>query len=255
LAARSPQDPNGLMLGRTLFRSADGALDAQLSEAQRLREATGWNELVRLRTFGLGAVIALLGTMLVEMFGIVRPLVRVTAQLAREVAELKRVATTDPVTGTLNRRSFQDRGAIEVQKARRYKRPLSLLMIDTDQLRPINLAHGEAAGEVILRAVTAELSEGTRATDLIARVSGEEFAILLPETDLAGAQLLAERLRRRVSDVTVPVAKDVVACTVSIGVAAVEKDAAFLWPAVKRADEALYEAKMRGRNQVYVNAA
>jgi diguanylate cyclase (GGDEF)-like protein len=155
----------------------------------------------------------------------------------------------------LNRRSFHARGAIEVQKARRYGRPLSVLLIDADQLPTIEDEFGPDGGLSMLRALTTSVFAGTRVCDLVARVDDDQFAILLPETNRDGAVILAERLRQRISEVTVPIDDTLVSCTVSIGVAAAEKDASFLWPTFKRADEALYEAKMRGRNQVYAAAA
>ena len=198
--------------------------------------------------------VTVLMTLLAANLAVFRPMARRIVKLTRETEELTRHATTDPLTGTLNKRSFQARGAIEIQKARRYQRPLSLLMIDSDQLAAIENKHGHDGGEALLKALTSSLFSGTRVSDLVARVDEEQFAILLPETSCEGAQLLAERLRRKISDLNIPIDDKVVSCTVSIGVAAAEKDAAFLWPTFKRADEALYEAKIRGRNRVVVAA-
>lgn len=211
--------------------------------------------LAMLRNAGIGTMLALLATLFTHALSIARPLMRRTSQLAADVAELTLLATTDPLTGALNKRSFQDRGAIEIQKAKRYNRPLSLLMIDADHFDALLAGHGQGAGDIILKALTAKMFDGTRVTDLVGRVGTEGFAILLPETEPAGARLLAERLRTQISELAVPIKNNVVSCTVSIGVAAAEKDAAFFWPTFKRADDALVEAKMRGRNRVFVNAA
>jgi diguanylate cyclase (GGDEF)-like protein len=192
---------------------------------------------------------------LAQAFGIVRPIVRQAVRLSHDAAGLRRLLTTDPLTGTLNRQGFHDRGAVEIAKAKRYNRPLSLLMIDPDQLEPITAAHGLGARETVLKALTETLFDGTRSTDLVGRVGGKAFAVLLPETDHAGAELLAERLRRRIGELTVPIKNAMVSSTVSIGVAAAEKNASFFAPIVARADEALYEAQMRGRNRVFVHAA
>jgi diguanylate cyclase (GGDEF)-like protein len=180
---------------------------------------------------------------------------RSIARLTHDALELARVATTDPLTGMLNRHSFQARGAIEIQKARRYGRPLSMLMIDADQLPAIEGAHGLTGGQTVLKALTSSFFAGTRVSDLLARVDAEQFAILLPETDGAGAEILAERLRTKIGNLSVLIGDKFVSSTLSIGVAVAEKDASFLWPTFKRADEALYEAKIRGRNRVVVATA
>ena len=120
--------------------------------------------------------------------------------------------------------------------------------------RGIALTYGPDGGKAVLKALTSSFCDGTRVSDLIARVDDEQFAILLPETSSAGAELLAERLRRRIGQMTVQIDDKPVACTISVGVAAAEKDATLLWPTFKRADEALYEAKQRGCNRVFVAA-
>ncbi len=237
-----------------LFLAAQGTLDDTLATAMRVRTERADREANAFRTMG-GGLCALLLALLVTMnLAVFAPMARRIVRLARDAHELAQVATTDPLTGTLNRRSFQARGAIEIQKARRYQRPLSLLMIDADHLANIEATHGPGGGETVLKALTSSFFAGTRISDLVARVDSEQFAILLPETNRDGAELLAERLRRKISDLSVPIDDQMISCTVSIGVAAAEKDEAFLWPTFKRADEAMYEAKMRGRNRVVVAA-
>ena len=127
-------------------------------------------------------------------------------------------------------------------------------MIDADQLPAIEATYGTGGGELVLKSLTSSFCDGTRVSDLIARVDAERFAILLPETSSEGAELLAERLRQKIGALKVKIDDQRVACTISVGVAAAEKDASFLWSTFKRADEALHEAKMRGRNRVFVAA-
>ena len=254
IAAATPHDPSLGAQTAPLFLAAQAPLDAALESAVRIRTERAGRQLAALGFAGMAICVTVLMTLLAANLAVFRPMARRIVKLTRETEELTRHATTDPLTGTLNKRSFQARGAIEIQKARRYQRPLSLLMIDSDQLAAIENKHGHDGGEALLKALTSSLFSGTRVSDLVARVDEEQFAILLPETSCEGAQLLAERLRRKISDLNIPIDDKVVSCTVSIGVAAAEKDAAFLWPTFKRADEALYEAKIRGRNRVVVAA-
>jgi diguanylate cyclase (GGDEF)-like protein len=230
------------------FEQADAA-------ARRTVQARIDGQLAVLRAIGLTIGGSVLATLLGASLLVFRPMARSIARLTHDALELARVATTDPLTGMLNRHSFQARGAIEIQKARRYGRPLSMLMIDADQLPAIEGAHGLTGGQTVLKALTSSFFAGTRVSDLLARVDAEQFAILLPETDGAGAEILAERLRTKIGNLSVLIGDKFVSSTLSIGVAVAEKDASFLWPTFKRADEALYEAKIRGRNRVVVATA
>jgi diguanylate cyclase (GGDEF)-like protein len=254
IAALAPGDPGLAAQTAPLFAQAQSPLLDALERVRTVRESQAMSEMAALHTASAIAGGVLLMTLLAASLVVFRPMARRIAQLVATTEELLERATHDPLTGTLNKRSFQARGAIEIQKARRYQRPLSLLMIDADQLPAIEAAHGPGGSEELLRALTSSIFSGTRISDLVARVEPEQFAILLPETTREGAELLAERLRRSICAMSVPIDDKVVSCTVSIGVAAAEKDASFLWPTFKRADEALYEAKMRGRNQVVVAA-
>jgi diguanylate cyclase (GGDEF)-like protein len=254
IAALAPRDPNLGAHSAPLLIMAEKPLSDAFTAAVGARRQRADREIDGLRGIGVAIGASVLTMLLVTNLAVFRPMVKRIVELKRDADELARVATTDPLTGTLNRNSFQARGAIEIQKARRYQRPLSLLVIDADQLSMIEATHGPGGGETVLKAITSSFFAGTRVSDLVARVDAEQFAILLPETNCEGAELLAERLRRKISDLSVPIDNALISCTVSIGVAAAEKDASFLWPTFKRADEALYEAKMRGRNRVVVAA-
>jgi diguanylate cyclase (GGDEF)-like protein len=153
----------------------------------------------------------------------------------------------DPLTGLFNRRYFDERLAEEYERSRRYKLPLSVIVIDADHFKRINDELGHAAGDAALVALARVLSERHRKTDVLARIGGEEFAVLLPNLELAGAGILAEQFRRRVEseEMVLPAVKGRVSrrLTVSCGVAALSTDDKFDFDLLRRADEMLYEAK------------
>jgi len=168
---------------------------------------------------------------------------------AEEYAEL---ATVDGLTGIHNRRHFMTRLDDEWTRFQRYARPLSLLMIDVDAFKAINDQHGHAAGDQVLVYVARACGAHKRGPDVVARIGGEEFAVLLPETALKEAQVVAERLRMLVAERPVRCGDDKVAVTVSIGVATSTAGMADPTDLMKRADAALYAAKRGGRNMVSV---
>jgi diguanylate cyclase (GGDEF)-like protein len=252
IAGMSPQSAALGAQTAPLFGAAQQPLVDGIDAAQQVRQAHVERDDAILRELGLGTVLSMLLALLAATLTVFRPMAQQIVRLTNLAHDLAAQATTDPITGMLNKRSFQARAAIEIQKARRYQRPLALLRIDADQLQAIEDTYGRDGGDSVLRALTSSFFDGTRISDLLARVDDEQFAILLPETTAEGAELLAERLRRKINDLCVPIDDDLVSCTISVGVAAAEKDAAFLWPTFKRADQAVYEAKARGRNQVVV---
>lgn len=171
-------------------------------------------------------------------------------ELRRKTQALHVLATTDPLTGILNRRAFSEAATGEVDRVRRYGRPASLLMMDIDFFKRINDGWGHAAGDAVLCAFADHCREHLRDTDHLGRLGGEEFAVLLPETDAAGAQILAERLRADLAAVRVtPADGPPIAMTVSIGVAEAGPDES-LDGLLRRADAALYAAKEAGRDRV-----
>jgi diguanylate cyclase (GGDEF)-like protein/PAS domain S-box-containing protein len=168
-------------------------------------------------------------------------------------AELRRQAGTDPLTGLANRRAFFVAGE-RLLAERKPEQPITLLMFDLDHFKQVNDRYGHAAGDQVLRSVAAILRETLREKDLAGRLGGEEFAVILPGTNVVGAQQLAERLRQAMAErVRIP-GSGGETVTISIGVAAVPPDETTLDATLSRADAALYEAKEKGRNRVVVEA-
>lgn len=168
----------------------------------------------------------------------------------RKEGELQRLATTDPLTGALNRRAFTERSVIEGDRARRGDYPVSVVICDLDHFKTINDTHGHASGDLVLKTFTAIVQEMIRPSDALGRIGGEEFAILLPGSDAAAAMRVAERVRTRFEGTLVLVAGGAeLAATASFGVAAWEGDQS-LEAAMQAADAALYAAKAAGRDCV-----
>jgi len=176
---------------------------------------------------------------------------RLQGELREKNATLARLSTTDPVTGLRSRRFAGELLAIEVLRATRYRTPLAVLMADLDHFKRVNDAHGHRAGDIVLAGVGAALRGALRGTDVAGRYGGEEILVVLPQTDLAGAQVLAERLRQAVESVEVEVAPGTrVRITVSIGAAALGGELRGADDLIEAADGALYRAKEAGRNRV-----
>ncbi|MGQ0804245.1 MAG: diguanylate cyclase [Actinomycetota bacterium] len=165
-------------------------------------------------------------------------------------AALSSIADHDGLTGLLNHRSFHLRLADEVARAQRSDAPLSLLLVDLDHFKEINDRHGHLVGDEVLRRVAGVLVDVARETDVVARVGGEEFCMLLPDTALAAAVVPAERLRAAVEAIGDPEA-----LTVSVGLSGLPADAATATELFSAADDALYRAKRAGRNRVHTARA
>ncbi len=172
------------------------------------------------------------------------------SRLTTQNVELERLATTDSLTGLANRRRLFDCLEQEVYRAQRYGTALSLVMFDIDHFKRINDSWGHATGDWVLRRIARETHQLLRKTDQAGRYGGEEFVVLLPETDLSEALLLAQRLRQRISDTAITPEHDApMPVTVSVGVAALAPDETGE-ELIHRADQALYRAKQNGRNRV-----
>jgi two-component system cell cycle response regulator len=163
--------------------------------------------------------------------------------------ELRLLSVTDSLTGVANRRHLMAQGEREIERRRRSSTPLSLLMLDIDHFKRVNDTYGHPAGDAVIRAVANRCGALLRTTDMVGRIGGEEFAIMLPMTPLAAAFELAERMRKEIAGKVVPWEDTGIAFTVSIGVAQVSDNASDFNTLVGRADAALYAAKQGGRNQ------
>ncbi len=162
---------------------------------------------------------------------------------------LEELAATDALTGLWNRRHFFEVGKNELARCRRYKSPVSLLMMDLDHFKRINDGHGHAAGDEVLRAMAGILKGNLRDVDVPARIGGEEFAVLLPSTGVEGAVVAAERVRRAVEGARVSHEGRELVFTVSVGIAGCCTQARDLDELLRAADAALYHAKQDGRNR------
>ncbi|MEG3617864.1 diguanylate cyclase [Magnetovibrio sp. PR-2] len=166
--------------------------------------------------------------------------------------ELRQLATTDSLTGAANRRQFVEAATSELERAERYKQPISFLMLDLDHFKKVNDTYGHAGGDEVLRQFVKVVRTRLRGPDVLGRVGGEEFAIMLPQTDTEGAKHLAERIRLDTESLAMTWEHRTMKVTVSIGVAsrhAFDKD---IDAVLARADAGLYAAKENGRNQVMV---
>ncbi|WP_319780708.1 GGDEF domain-containing protein [Maridesulfovibrio sp.] len=163
--------------------------------------------------------------------------------------EVKRLASTDHLTGTNNRRSFMKRAEIEFDRLERYGGELYLMMLDIDHFKNINDTYGHNVGDVVLKEFVSCCISTLRTSDVFSRVGGEEFAALLIHGSVKDAQMVAERLRKSVENMEVRAGQHVVKLTVSIGLAVVSKKSN-VETILKRADKCLYQAKAEGRNRV-----
>lgn len=168
--------------------------------------------------------------------------------------ELRAIATIDSLTGAYTRREILEYGENELKRSLRNGRPLSVLMLDIDHFKKINDTYGHSAGDNALRHFTEVCRETVRMTDIVGRVGGEEFVLILPETDVEAGLEAAERIRRNVAESTFYPGgtSSPVTLTVSIGLYPFAKDERLFECALSKADRALYEAKRGGRNRVVV---
>jgi diguanylate cyclase (GGDEF)-like protein len=180
-----------------------------------------------------------------------RELEHLTQELRRANAELLRLAVTDALTGMNNRRHFMEGLRREFQRANRYQRPLSLLLLDIDHFKQINDTHGHPVGDAVLTGFARLLTGSIRATDLAARLGGEEFAIAFVESDLTRAFSAAEALREKIARECFEYHGMTVRITVSGGLVDTQhKSVSSHLDLIELADRALYQAKTSGRNRI-----
>lgn len=182
---------------------------------------------------------------------------RYTDRLRFNVTRSMELAVTDPLTGLYNRRHMDNQLAVQVTNAASRGKAVTVLALDVDFFKPINDTHGHDVGDRVLQELATRLKAQVRAIDLCCRMGGEEFVVILPETDLQVGFTVAERLRRAIANkpFNAGAKQGPLAITVSIGVAGFESLTDTPQAILKRADDALYEAKRSGRNRVVSDAA
>lgn len=174
------------------------------------------------------------------------------AEWQRKATQFQLMSITDPLTSLPNRRYLQERLAEEVNRSRRYDQPLSFLMIDIDDFKLYNDMNGHQAGDLALQMTAQELKSTLRSADVASRYGGEEFSVLLPQTSLQEAGVIAERMRERIEQAPFPHAKaqPLKAVTISIGVSTFSGSVSTAEEIIWAADRALYQAKSKGKNKI-----
>ncbi|MDI1228204.1 MAG: sensor domain-containing diguanylate cyclase [bacterium] len=172
------------------------------------------------------------------------------SQSKKTEEELLRLAATDPLTGAYNRREFSLMVEREALRSHRYHHALSLIMFDLDLFKKLNDSYGHSAGDKALQRFTTLCTNTLRNVDIFGRWGGEEFVALLPETDIEGASIIAERLRKIVGESVLTYNEHKISFTVSIGIAQFKDGENTIEGPLSRADSAVYDAKKAGRNRI-----
>ena len=179
-------------------------------------------------------------------------LFRDISQNKRTEEELLRLAATDPLTGAYNRREFTQMAEREALRSHRYHHPLSMMMLDLDHFKRLNDTYGHTAGDKVLQRFTTLCSNTLRNVDIFGRWGGEEFVALLPETDIEGASIISERLRKIISENVLSFNDHKITFTASIGVVQYKDGEVNVDAPLGRAESAVYDAKKAGRNRISV---
>ncbi len=167
---------------------------------------------------------------------------------ARE--RISNLADTDELTGIWNRRYFRRQMLQEMERARTFNVPLSMLLFDIDDFKQVNDSFGHVIGDIVLSELCGTVKDTVRPTDILARFGGDEFAVILPHTDLRGATRVAQRILAGVALLTIPTDEEsAIQCSVSIGIAEFQRDDIVANDLVRRADERLYLSKRQGKNR------
>lgn len=177
--------------------------------------------------------------------------------VARDISERKRMeeqltalSRIDELTEVYSRRYFLDKSEAILEMMRRYQRPASMMMMDLDHFKTINDQYGHLVGDLALIAFTQACRKEIREADVLGRLGGEEFSLILPETTMQNAQILAERIRAATANIVIPFGDENIRFTVSIGLVEIKQDDLSMSSIMHRADLAMYQAKEKGRNQV-----
>lgn len=176
------------------------------------------------------------------------------SELEEVNAILRKLSSIDGLTGVANRRRFDEILGVEFKRAKRYDKPLSIIMIDIDYFKEYNDMYGHQDGDECLKNIATALRETVkRPGDLVARYGGEEFVVVLPQTDESGAWIIANQTKLKIEDLKIPHEKSSISkyVTISLGLATITEDIDSVSKLIKEADIALYEAKKLGRNCVF----
>ncbi|WP_419785980.1 PAS domain S-box protein [Pseudodesulfovibrio sp.] len=176
----------------------------------------------------------------------------ITERKATE-AKLRELATTDALTGLDNRRWFMEQAMAEFSRSRRYNRALAMLMLDIDHFKNVNDTHGHDVGDQVLSSLAGIVVGALREADILGRLGGEEFGVLLPETSREAALDVAERVRKAVESTIMRTSAGEIRITISIGVAVMNEKTTSVETLLKDADVALYQAKENGRNRAFIS--
>jgi diguanylate cyclase (GGDEF)-like protein len=174
------------------------------------------------------------------------------ADIRRALTHIRSLSEKDELTGVLNMRAFGTLAERIARQSARYNHPYTVLMIDSDSLKNVNDKHGHQAGNRLLQLLVQCIQEHLRATDVLARYGGDEFIVLLPETNASGGEIVASRIRERVESAVVTTSEGAVSTTVSMGIASYPEHGADSATVMECADQALYASKSAGRNRVSV---
>ncbi len=238
----------------TIVNVALVAVAAHLAERRTPQRGVLWDReslLLDLAELCLGVLVTIACVASTALLFVALPPV-VLLQRSLLHKQLRAAARIDAKTGLLNAASWQREADTEIGKALHGREPLALLLIDVDHFKRVNDTCGHLTGDQVLAGLSAALRLLVRASDLVGRFGGEEFVALLPRTSVAEAHLVAERIRARISEMTVPVEENTVTVTVSIGVAMLATHGHNLFELLAAADLALYRAKEAGRDRVCI---
>ncbi|MDO8990660.1 MAG: diguanylate cyclase [Sideroxyarcus sp.] len=243
--------PLGILLPEQYRAIHEEHIESFAKEASAARRMNERKELTGMRRNGEMFPAEISISKLLSPEGVVfTAIIRDITDRKRVYEQMHNMAMTDPLTGIANRRRFLDIVELELQRSRRYHHPLSLLLIDIDRFKDVNDTYGHAIGDQTLRSVTSAFHELMRDNDMVARIGGDEFVILLPETDEKFARILAQRLCDHIAKVDIPCNEEHIGITVCIGCGMVKDEDKSIEEALERADQAMLESKRMGRNRV-----
>lgn len=176
--------------------------------------------------------------------------IRMALKKHQETMKMEQLATTDSLTGILNRRFFLQQVNKELERSQRYGNPFSLLIVDIDHFKKVNDTYGHSAGDAVIIDVTKVIQKALRKVDILGRYGGEEFIIFLPETNYQNAIHVGERIRKTIEKTQTIYENKKIMCTISLGISNFHPNDKTFDDVFKRADTALYQAKNEGRNRV-----